>query len=635
MHFISCRWYEKCVLSSARVLSKVPSRREYGEVNQLNPADGPKEMSFHMKRLQMTSVALALLVVLFSGCARSPQAKRDRYFSRGMALLEKKDYGRAILEFRNATKVISTDPDIYYQMGIAYLGLKDYTNGIRAFQKALELKPNHPQAQLRMAELLSVTDEPGYLKDAQNRLNALLQGNPATPEILNTLGFTELKLGNFESAMQTYERVLAQTPGELTAVVMLARTKLMQKDPQGAEDVLTKAVNGAPQSAAARRILAEFYIERRRMPEAETNLRAALAIDPKDGAALMNLARIELTAGRKQEAEQSFRKLSAFASYESVYAVYLFQERRLDEALREFERLAKAKPDDRAARMRLIVAYRKANRPVDAGRVLAEALKKNSKDTDALVQRAEMSLEAAKYTEALADLSLALKLKPDMPEVHYLRAKIYQKRGQLLVYRQELSDTLRLNPALVEVRMEAARDFVTAGDPKGALALMDAAPEPQKRQPGFIAQRNWALWATGDMAQMRQGVDRGLASERLPELLVQDGLLRLRSGDAVRARASVEEALKIDPSALLALRVLGQTYASEKRLSTGMEKVREYASQQQKSAPVQHFLGMMLLGTGDRTGARAAFQAAKAADKDFVACGSRAGSGRCRRRKTG
>jgi Tfp pilus assembly protein PilF len=121
------------------------------------------------------------------------------------------------------------------------------------------------------------------------------------------------------------------------------------------------------------------------------------------------------------------------------------------------------------------------------------------------------------------------------------------------------------------------------------------------------------------MAQMRQGVDRGLASQRLPELLVQDGLLRLRSGDAVRARAALEEALKIDPSALIALRILGQTYASEKRLSTGMEKVREYASQQQKSAPVQHFLGMMLLGTGDRTGARAAFQAAKAADKDFVA----------------
>ena len=87
-------------------------------------------MSFHMKRLQMTSIALALLVLLFSGCVRSPQAKRDRYFSRGMALLEKKDYGRAILEFRNASKVISTDPDIYYQMGEAYLGAKDFSNGI-------------------------------------------------------------------------------------------------------------------------------------------------------------------------------------------------------------------------------------------------------------------------------------------------------------------------------------------------------------------------------------------------------------------------------------------------------------------------------------------------------------------------
>jgi hypothetical protein len=38
---------------------------------------------------------------------------------------------------------------------------QDYTNGVYAV-KALALKPNHPQAQLRMAELLSATDEPGF-----------------------------------------------------------------------------------------------------------------------------------------------------------------------------------------------------------------------------------------------------------------------------------------------------------------------------------------------------------------------------------------------------------------------------------------------------------------------------------------
>jgi hypothetical protein len=76
---------------------------------------------------------------------------------------------------------------------------------------------------------------------------------------------------------------------------------------------------------------------------------------------------------------------------------------RLDEALREFERLAKAKPDDRAPGMRLIVAYRKANRPV--GR---ESVSRSPKEEFQGYGRAGSAggdvAQAAIY-QALADLS--------------------------------------------------------------------------------------------------------------------------------------------------------------------------------------------------------------------------------------
>jgi Tfp pilus assembly protein PilF len=122
----------------------------------------------------------------------------------------------------------------------------------------------------------------------------------------------------------------------------------------------------------------------------------------------------------------------------------------------------------------------------------------------------------------------------------------------------------------------------------------------------------------GNRAEMRRGIDKGLAQERSPDLLIQDGLWKLEAGDSKSSRAALEEALRIDPADLRALRVLSHSYVAEKNNAMAIRKVREYAALQPKSAPVQDFLGMMLLGSGDRAEARAAFTAAKAADSRFV-----------------
>jgi Tfp pilus assembly protein PilF len=118
---------------------------------------------------------------------------------------------------------------------------------------------------------------------------------------------------------------------------------------------------------------------------------------------------------------------------------------------------------------------------------------------------------------------------------------------------------------------------------------------------------------------MRKGIDLGLARERSVDLLIQDGVWKLRAGDPAHARASIEEALKINPTDVRALAALNQTYLAEKGASAlALQKVKEYAAHLPKSAPVQDFLGMMLMGQGDRVEARAAFTAAKTADSRFV-----------------
>ena len=140
---------------------------------------------------------------------------------------------------------------------------------------------------------------------------------------------------------------------------------------------------------------------------------------------------------------------------------FCLQEGRRDEAVREsLERLAKQDPQDRVARTRLIAAYIAVNREGDAAGVLDSALRKNPKDLDALLQRGEMSLAAAKYDNAEADLNSILHLQPSSAQAHYILANVHQARGATPSYREELAKALELSPYMLSVRLEMAQALI-------------------------------------------------------------------------------------------------------------------------------------------------------------------------------
>jgi tetratricopeptide (TPR) repeat protein len=561
---------------------------------------------------------LLLTCCLFPGCDRSPEARGARYLETGKQLLQKHDPVRAILQFKNAAKATPDNPEIYYQLGMAYGMVKEHTMAVAAFRKALEINPNYLMAQLRIAQLMAGTNDKVFLNQAADKLKELLKSTLPSSEVLNTLAFAEMKLGDTQSAIQHLDNVLASAH-DLDASILMARAKLAERDVKGAEEVLKKACAENPTSPVARTVLGEFYVGMKDFASAEAQFVEALKLDPKSGPTLMDLARLQFTEGRVNEAEQNFKRLSAFQDYKSVHATFLFELGRRDEAIRELEALVRNNSNDRALRTTLVVAYRGANRMADANKILAKAIQDNPKDVDALQQLGEMAIAAGKYVEAQTDLNQVLALKSTEPEVHYLLAKLNQARGEDLTYRQELSEALRLNPNLLTVRVELAHNLLSsASGARAALDLLSAAPEFQRDSTPVLIQRNWALWTLRNLPEMRKGIDVGLARERSPELLIQDGVWKLETGNPAGARLSVEEALRLNPTDLRALETLNKTYVAQKNSPMAIQKVKEYAARQPKAAAVQDFLGVMLMAQGDLPAARAAFNAAKAADPQFV-----------------
>jgi tetratricopeptide (TPR) repeat protein len=181
-----------------------------------------------------------------------------------------------------------------------------------------------------------------------------------------------------------------------------------------------------------------------------------------------------------------------------------------------------------------------------------------------------------------------------------------------------LGQALRADPNYLAARIELAQLLLANRDALPSLQLLDETPKEQSGTVAVVVQRNWALLALGQKAEARKGIDRVLATAKVPEALLQDGVMKQEQADYAGARASAEEALKGNPEEARALDLLVRTYAAQKQLPAGVQKAREYALRQPASAPVQQFLGQLLSSTGDLAGARKAFEAAHAAKPDLV-----------------
>ena len=563
-------------------------------------------------------ICLFTLALIVAGCTRSPAARSAGYLESGKKFLSHKDYTRAVLEFKNAIAATPKNGEAHYQLALAYLDSGDPVSAIESFRKAAELK--HAGAQLKLAEMMTASSDTAVLEEAQRRAQSVLAGAPNNVDALNALAVAEWKLGKGATAEQRLEQALGKFPTSLSASVTLAQMKLARKDYAGAEKVLLDAARQAPGAAGPQVALGQFSLLAGNPADAEKHFQQALRIDGKEALALLGLASIQFRAGRNDEADKTFARISALSNkaYRPLHALFLLQTGKREAAIAELEMLAKADPSDSTIRTTLVEAYFASGRASDAERVLRPVLEKNPHDIEALLQHAKLSIGGGKYEQAQEDLRGVLQFQPNSAEAHYLLSRAYKARGLSMNQRQELSETLRLKAAYLPARLELTQLLIQSSAAKSALEIIDETPAEQKNTLPVIMQRNWVLLALGNWPELRKGIAQGLTLQRVPELVLQQGLLSFKDQNYQAAQMAFEEVLKASPADVRALQALAESYRVRKETALAIQKVRQYAAAQPGSAPMQQLLGSFLLNSGDRVAARTAFQTARNADPNFL-----------------
>ncbi|HVO98968.1 MAG TPA: tetratricopeptide repeat protein [Bryobacteraceae bacterium] len=560
------------------------------------------------------STSVLLLAAFLAACSKTPQQREGKFLAMGRKHLESQDYQSAMLDFRSASQAMPNDPEPHYQLGLAALNLGYGQAAANEFRRAVELDPKHIGAQLKLAQLMGANRNPDIIREAEKKAQAILAIEPGNPDALQALAAAELRLGdNPGDAVAHLQEALEKVPQHLSSAMTLAMEKLSRNDVAGAEKVMLSSAAAAPSSPEHAVFLARFYMLIHKPQEAERQLRRALDLDRANGPALVALGGMLYQAGRSDEAGQLYERASRLPApqYRSLHAKFLLETGKNDAALAEFERLYKADRGDRDARGRLIAAYLKLHRISDAEKILDDAIKRNSQDAEARLQRGDLLLVSGKYREAETDLTEALRFQADKPAAHLAMSKLHQVRGETDRQIQELTEALRLDPGMLSARLSLAHVLMLKHSANLSLEVLSKTPEKDKMDPRVIAERNNVLYALGDFAAMRKSIDQGLANSRDPLILFQDGLLRLRFKDYKGSRASLEEVLRQHPRDWNAVEALALGYLAEQRTAEATRVVKEYTSRAPDAASGQEFLGSWLIRMGDLAGARAAFQAAK------------------------
>jgi tetratricopeptide (TPR) repeat protein len=572
-----------------------------------------------MSRHSRCRLLLLILLLLAVGCTRSPQAREAGFLRSGAKYLQKKDYARAVLQFQNALQLVPSDADAYYQLGMAYLGTGALELSAQSFRKAIEQKPGYNAAQLRLAELESLSRNRDAVEEARKRAGDVLRRSPENADALNVAGLADLRLGQVEEGEKLFEQALAKAPAHLQAAVNLARARLLRKDIAGAEAVLQNAVARLPRSAEVLTALGQFYRVVGRPGDAEQQFLRAIAIDPRDIPALIDLGQIQWESNRLDKAGETWRRLSGIShDYRLAHVSFLSAIGDRAGAIVELQSLSKADPDDREVRTALVSAYLAVNRTRDAGEILNAALKKSPRDPDALLQRSRIYLARRGYRRAEADVTLALSVRPESAEAHYVLSKLHEARGEAASRRQELSEALSRDPHLAVARLELAGILIGSKEAKAALILLDQAPTDQRSILPLLIERNWAWLSLGEDKAARGAINQILAATRAPEIVLQDGTLKLKEHNYIGAVACAAEVLNQRADDVRALDLMMRAYAAQGNPKAGIVRVREYAARVPAAIAVQRFLAGLLMSNGKREEAEKVLHAAIAANPGAV-----------------
>ena len=173
---------------------------------------------------------------------------KAHYFLALVAFHQFHDNRNAEKHFRKALDLKQTDPEYHYQYGALLAETGRYDQALPFLAHAIEKRPQHWQAQYRMAE---VRFHQGRLREAVDRYTQAIHLNPRFSQAFVELGNLYLERGHAAQARQVFDNCVDNVPTDPECNNDLGRALLATGDRLGAISAFNQALSRRPEFAGA------------------------------------------------------------------------------------------------------------------------------------------------------------------------------------------------------------------------------------------------------------------------------------------------------------------------------------------------------------------------------------------------
>jgi putative PEP-CTERM system TPR-repeat lipoprotein len=275
----------------------------------------------------------------------------------GRAQLAAGDHNQALTAFNQLVAQQPKSPQPHVRVAQVRIAMKDQPGAVQSLKRALALQPGYPPAVQGLIELALQGDKPA---DALAVARDLQKQQPNSATGFVTEGAVQARLKNWDGAASAYRAALKRQPASNT-VAMSLHTALAAGGPSAeAEKFAAGWLKDHPRDGVFTLYLGEMALARQDYARAESKFQAVLKLDPKNAAAMNNLAWL-LLAQHKPGALGYAEKANALVADQPAYldtlAMALAEDKQLPKALVTQKRAVELQPDNPSIRLNLARLY--------------------------------------------------------------------------------------------------------------------------------------------------------------------------------------------------------------------------------------------------------------------------------------
>ncbi|HLY60421.1 MAG TPA: protein kinase [Terriglobia bacterium] len=317
-------------------------------------------------------------------------------------------------------------------------------NAIALFQQALKLDSNYGLAQAGLGEAYwkkyQLTKDNQWSQLAQSACADAVAARNAGAEGHICLGQVADGIGNYQDAVEQYQRAIELEPTSDDALAGLAEAYQQSGKPDDVEKIYRRAISLRPQYSEPYDRLGALYLHRSDYGQAEQMFQKVADLTPDSFRGFANLGAADLDQGHYQDAikplEQSLAMRPTADTYSKIAAAY-FHLQNYGEAARNYLEATKLNDRDYALWGNLAEANFYAGKRSEAMEAYRKAmslangqLQVNSRDAQVLSALANYYSMLGDRKDALARLDQSLQYSGGDKNLLFNAALIYNQLGE-------------------------------------------------------------------------------------------------------------------------------------------------------------------------------------------------------------